>query len=66
MMKLLVAGPRFILKQIKEKQMKLVLAVNFQANREVVMKSVDLVLQVFLLARSIGLNIDNVIRYVNY
>ncbi|PIM96277.1 Phosphoribosyl-AMP cyclohydrolase [Candidatus Hodgkinia cicadicola] len=64
--KLLTTRPRFILKRIKEEQMKLILAVNYNVNRRVVMKSVDLIFQVFLLARSIGLNINNIIRLINY
>lgn len=64
--KLLTTRPRFILKRIKEEQMKLILAVNYNVNHRVVMKSVDLIFQVFLLARSIGLNINNIIRLINY
>lgn len=63
---LLTTGPIFTLKQIRHEQMELTLAVNFQTNREVVMEFVALIFQVFLLARRIGLNINNVIRLIDY
>ncbi len=46
--------------------MELTLAVNFQVNRKIIIESIDLILQVFLLARRIGLNINNVIRLIDY
>ncbi len=63
---LLTTRPKFILKRIKEDWIELTFAVNFQVDYRVVMKSIDLTLQVFLLARSIGLNIDNIIRQITY
>ncbi len=63
---LLTTRPKFILKRIKEDRTELTFAVNFQVDYRVVMKSIDLTLQVFLLARSIGLNIDNVIKQITY
>ncbi|PIM96045.1 hypothetical protein [Candidatus Hodgkinia cicadicola] len=63
---LLTTRPWFIFKRIKEEQMELTLAVNFQVNRKIVIESIDLILQVFLLARRIGLNINNVIRLIDY
>ncbi|PIM95072.1 Phosphoribosyl-AMP cyclohydrolase [Candidatus Hodgkinia cicadicola] len=64
--KLLAAKPRVIFKRIKEEQVELTLAVNFQVNHAVVMESIDLMLRVIILARSIGLNINNVVRLIDY
>ncbi|KON71460.1 Phosphoribosyl-AMP cyclohydrolase [Candidatus Hodgkinia cicadicola] len=63
---LFISRPEIIFKRIKEEQIELTLTINFQADREVVMESVDLIHQVFLLARSIGFNINNVIRLIDY
>ncbi|PIM95136.1 Phosphoribosyl-AMP cyclohydrolase [Candidatus Hodgkinia cicadicola] len=63
--KMLLAGPRLILKKIGEEQTELFLAVNYETNREVVMESIDLVFHVVLLARSIGLNLNNIIRLID-
>ncbi len=62
---MLLAGPRLILKKIGEEQTELFLAVNYETNREVVMESIDLVFHVVLLARSIGLNLNNIIRLID-
>lgn len=58
---MVVVGSRFILKKIGEEQTELFLAINYETNREVVMESVDLIFHVVLLARSIGLNLNNII-----
>ena len=63
---LLTTRPKFILRRIKEEQTELTLAIRFQADCEIVMESIDLIHQVLLLARSIGLNINNVIRLIDY
>ncbi len=63
---LLTTRPRYIFKRIKEEQTELTFTINFQADREAIIESVDLIHQVFLLARSIGLNINNVIRLIDY
>ncbi len=63
---LLTTRPRYIFKRIKEEQTELTFTINFQADREAVIESVDLIHQVLLLARSIGLNINNVIRLIDY
>ncbi|PIM96939.1 Phosphoribosyl-AMP cyclohydrolase [Candidatus Hodgkinia cicadicola] len=64
--KMLVAGPKLILKKIGQEQTELFLAINYEANHEVVMESVDLIFHVVLLARSIGFNLNNVIRLINH
>ncbi|PIM95438.1 Phosphoribosyl-ATP pyrophosphatase [Candidatus Hodgkinia cicadicola] len=63
---LFITRPEIIFKRIKEEQIELTLTINFQADREVVMESIDLIHKVFLLARSIGFNINNVIRLIDY
>ncbi len=63
---LLTTRPKLILRRIKEEQTELTLAIRFQVDCEIVMESVDLIHQVLLLARSIGLNINNVIRFIDY
>ncbi|PIM95476.1 Phosphoribosyl-ATP pyrophosphatase [Candidatus Hodgkinia cicadicola] len=57
---------KHIFKRIKEEQTELTFTINFQADREAIIESVDLIHQVFLLARSIGLNINNIIRLIDY
>ncbi|PIM95662.1 Phosphoribosyl-AMP cyclohydrolase [Candidatus Hodgkinia cicadicola] len=63
--KMVVVGSRFILKKIGEEQTELFLAINYETNREVVMESVDLIFHVVLLARSIGLNLNNIIWLID-
>ncbi|PIM96035.1 Phosphoribosyl-AMP cyclohydrolase [Candidatus Hodgkinia cicadicola] len=64
--KMVVAGPKLILKKIGEEQTELFLALNYETNREVVMESVDLIFHVVLLARRIGLNLNNIMRLIGY
>ncbi|KON71484.1 Phosphoribosyl-AMP cyclohydrolase [Candidatus Hodgkinia cicadicola] len=63
--KMVVVGPRFILKKIGEEQTELLLAANYETNHEVVMESVDLIFHVVLLARSIGLNLNNIMWLID-
>ncbi|PIM96162.1 Phosphoribosyl-ATP pyrophosphatase [Candidatus Hodgkinia cicadicola] len=64
--RLIAARPKVIFKRIKEEQVELTLAVNFQVNHVVIIESIDLMLRVIILARSIGLNINKVARLINY